>query len=119
MNNIVNQTIKQKKRRPSTFGKYYAYLADIDTEWKESNEFGSMLILSLVEELGEMTRAYLALHGRKPTNITAQKDETYKQELGDILVSILRFARVKDIDLNKQIMYSLTKIKRRKTQPKQ
>jgi NTP pyrophosphatase (non-canonical NTP hydrolase) len=65
-----------------------------------------------------MARAYLAEHGRKPHNIAAQNDETYEQELGDIIVSVLRFARVKNIDLNKRIMYSLAKIKRRKSEPK-
>ena len=68
-----------------------------------------MLILSLVEEIGEMARAYLAEHGRKKTNLAAQRDETYEQELGDILVSILRFARVKNINLHDRIMYSLEK----------
>jgi NTP pyrophosphatase (non-canonical NTP hydrolase) len=76
------------------------------------------LILGLVEELGEMARAYLAKHGRKKTNIAAQKDETYEQELGDILVSIIRFARVKDINLHERIMYTLDKIEQRKQEPK-
>ncbi len=77
-----------------------------------------MLILSLVEEVGEMARSYLAKHGRKPSNIAAQEDETYDQELGDIMVSILRFARIKNIDLHKRIMYSLEKIAKRKIEPK-
>lgn len=78
-----------------------------------------MLILTLVEEVGEMARAYLAEHGRKPTNVAAQKDETYQQELGDIIVAILRFARIKNIDLHKRVMYSLGKIKGRQQTPKQ
>lgn len=78
-----------------------------------------MLILTLVEEVGEMARAYLAKHGRKKTNLAAQADETYEQELGDILVAILRFARVKKINLDERINYSLTKIQKRQTQPKQ
>ena len=65
-----------------------------------------------------MARAYLAGHGRKKSNLAAQMDETYQQELGDILVSILRFARVKNINLHDRIMYSLTKIKGRQTSPK-
>lgn len=108
--------IKQKKH--SSFGKYFALLDQTDKDLKFSQEFGSFLILSLVEEVGEMARAYLAKHGRKGTNIAAQQDETYEQELGDILVSILRFARIKNINLHKRIMYSLNKIKRRKTEPK-
>src|ERR1700691_6225247 len=106
------------KRQISPFGKYFKKLDSIDEDLKSSEEFGSILILSLVEEVGEMARAYLAKHGRKPTNIKAQQDETYQQELGDILLSILRFARVKNINLDQRIMYSLRKIEKRKLQPK-
>lgn len=105
---------KNGKKQHSTFGKYFSYLDNIDQDLKSSQEFGSFLILSLVEEVGEMARAYLAKHGRKPTNIKAQEDETYEQELGDIIVAILRFARIKKINLHKRIMYSLNKIKHRR-----
>lgn len=107
-----------KPKMSTPFGKYFAYLDKADKEIKNISEFGSFLILSLVEEVGEMARAYLAKHGRKPTNIAAQKDEKYEEELGDILVAILRFARIKNIDLNKQIMYSLHKIAQRRKKPK-
>jgi NTP pyrophosphatase (non-canonical NTP hydrolase) len=106
------------KTRPSPFGKYFRKLDDIDKDMKNNQEFGSILILSLVEELGEMARAYLAKHGRKPSNVAAQQDETYQQELGDILVTIIRFARIKNINLDQRIMYTLRKIERRKTKPK-
>jgi NTP pyrophosphatase (non-canonical NTP hydrolase) len=105
-------------KQPSPFGKYFRFLDDFDKDLKNEEEFGSILILSLVEEIGEMSRAYLAKHGRKPTNIKAQQDETYEQELGDILVAILRFARIKNINLDDRIMYTLKKIKGRKTHPK-
>jgi NTP pyrophosphatase (non-canonical NTP hydrolase) len=108
----------KKKPHSSPLGEYFRYLDQIDKGVKYSKEFGSMLILSLVEELGEMARAYLAKHGRKKRNIAAQKDETYEQELGDILVAIFRLARIKNINLHKQIMYSLKKIKKRRTSPK-
>ena len=88
------------------FGVYINELERIDKDLKDSEEFGSFLILTLVEEVGEMARAYLAKHGRKKTNIAAQKDETYEQELGDILVAILRFARIKNINLDERIKYS-------------
>ena len=106
------------KRQISPFGKYFKKLDLIDEDLKGSEEFGSFLILSLVEEIGEMARAYLAKHGRKPTNISAQQDETYQQELGDILLAILRFARIKNINLDQRIMYSLRKIEMRKREPK-
>lgn len=107
------------KAHSTPFGEYFRKLDQIDRDLKGSAEYGSFLILSLVEEIGEMTRAYLAKHGRKPTNIAAQEDETYEQELGDILVSILRFARIKNINLHDRVMYSLRKIAKRKTTPKQ
>jgi len=107
-----------KKSYSTPFGQYFSYLDKVDRNVKETEEYGSILILSLVEEIGEMARAYLAKHGRKKSNISAQKDETHEQELGDILVAILRFARIKDINLHKRIMYSLRKIKRRKKTPK-
>jgi NTP pyrophosphatase (non-canonical NTP hydrolase) len=106
------------RRQASPFGKYFKYFDRIDQDLKTSEEFGSILILNLMEEVGEMARAYLAKHGRKATNIAAQQDETYEQELGDILVSILRFARIKDINLDQRIMYSLRKIERRRKEPK-
>lgn len=112
---------KGTKKSPyysTPFKLYFRYLDEIDKGSRANKEFGSFLILSLLEELGEMSRAYLAKHGRKPTNLAAQADETYEQELGDILVSILRFARIKKINLHERIMYSLQKIEKRRTQPK-
>ncbi len=100
------------------FGKYFRYLDEIDKGKRYSKEYGSIMILSIIEEVGEMSRAYLAKHGRKKSNIAAQLDETYKQELGDILLTILRFARVKKINLDKRLMYSLKKIEKRREEPK-
>lgn len=101
------------------FSVYFRRLDKIDKGKRYSKEYGSILILSLVEEIGEMARAYLAEHGRKKTNIAAQMDETYEQELGDILVAIIRFARIKDINLHDRIEYTLNKIEKRQTKPKQ
>ena len=102
----------------SPFSQYFRFFDEADKSLKRTEEYGSFLILSLVEEVGEMARAYLAKHGRKKTNIAAQEDEAYEQELGDIIVSILRFARIKNINLHERVMYSLTKIKGRQTAPK-
>ncbi len=107
------------KYHDTPFGGYIAKLDQIDSDVKDSREYGSIMILSLVEEVGEMARAYLAEHGRKGTNQAAQEDETYRQELGDLLVTILRFARIKDINLHERIMYTLEKIASRKQRPKQ
>ena len=107
-----------KNKKSSPFGYYFKYLDNIDKGVKDSKEFGSMLILSIVEELGEMSRAYLAKHGRKASNLAAQNDEAYEKELGDILLSILRLARIKKINLHDALMYSLQKIEKRKKEPK-
>ena len=106
------------KRKIQPFGYYFKYLDNIDKGARDSKEFGSILILQIVEEVGEMSRAYLAEHGRKPSNLAAQADETYKQEMGDILVTILRLARVKHLNIHDSIMYSLKKIEKRKKEPK-
>lgn len=111
----------EKKKNPqisSPFGYYFRYLDKVDKEVKNTEEYGSMLILSLVEEIGELARAYLARHGRKPTNIRAQEDESYEQELGDIIVAIIRFARIKKINLDERVMYSLRKIEKRRRELK-
>ncbi|MDQ5951461.1 MAG: MazG protein [Patescibacteria group bacterium] len=101
------------------FKQYFKILDEIDKGKRDTDEFGSILILGLVEEIGEMARAYLAKHGRKKSNLAAQADETYEQELGDILLTILRFARIKKINLDERMMYSLNKVRDRKKNPKQ
>jgi NTP pyrophosphatase (non-canonical NTP hydrolase) len=106
-------------RFKTPFGKYFRELDKIDKGKRYSKEYGSIMILSLVEEVGEMARAYLAEHGRKGSNKAAQQDETYEQELGDLLLTILRFARIKRIDLDKRLMYSLKKVAKRKLNPKE
>ncbi len=114
-------TKKQTKQtfHQSPFSQYFNQLSDIDRGKRYSHEFGSILILQLVEEVGEMSRAYLAEHGRKRLNLAAQRDETYEQELGDLLVTILRFARAKNINLHERIIYTLDKIQKRIEQPKE
>lgn len=118
-----SQEDKKKKTKfplhKTPFAEYFNVLSDIDKGKRYSEEYGSIMILSLVEEVGEMARAYLAEHGRKKTNLAAQADESYEQELGDLLVTILRFARMKNINLHERILYTLEKIKKRKLEPKQ
>lgn len=115
------QDKNKKKKQPfhqTPFKEYFNELSDIDKGQRYSQEYGSIMILSLVEEVGEMARAYLAEHGRKKLNIAAQQDETYIEELGDLMVTIMRFARMKNINLHERIMYSLEKIKKRRLKPK-
>ena len=75
----------KKQFHDTPFSVYFKRLDEIDKDVKKQTEYGSFLILSLVEEVGEIARAYLAKHGRKKTNIAAQEDDTYEHELGDIL----------------------------------
>lgn len=117
---VTTKSNKHKQQLHKTaFREYFNILSDIDKGQRYSKEYGSIMILSLVEEVGEMARAYLAEHGRKKTNLKAQADESYEQELGDLLVTIFRFARMKNINLHERIMYSLNKIKERKLKPKE
>ena len=102
-----------------TFQEYQAILKELDKDQPREKEYGSILILGLMEEVGEISRAYLAEHGRKPTNKAAQRDETYKQELGDLLISIMRLAIDKNINLDHRIQYTLKKIQRRRIKPKE
>jgi NTP pyrophosphatase (non-canonical NTP hydrolase) len=111
---------KQTKLNFSTpFNEYFRLLNAVDGKQRYTEEFGSIMILGLVEEIGEMARAYLAKHGRKKLNLAAQNDETYQQELGDILLTILRFARIKKINLDERVRYSIEKVKARKLKPKE
>jgi len=104
---------------PKTLQEYIAILRILDEDKPKTGEYGSILLLGLMEEVGEIARAYLAEHGRKPTNKAAQRDETYKQELGDLLISIMRLAIEKNINLDHRIHYTLKKIQKRKTTPKE
>lgn len=108
----------KRTHHKSPFAEYFNRLSAIDRGKRYSKEYGSILILSLVEEVGEIARAYLAEHGRKPRNLAAQRDESYEQELGDLVVTILRFARTKDINLHERVMATLDKIEKRKQKPK-
>lgn len=110
---------KKHTHHKSPFADYFNALSRIDRGKRYSDEYGSILILSLVEEVGEIARAYLAEHGRKPRNLAAQRDETYEQELGDLVVTILRFARIKDINLDEYVKRTLAKIEARKNKPKE
>jgi NTP pyrophosphatase (non-canonical NTP hydrolase) len=117
-----NLTVKKWFKGPNdskTLQEYMDILRDLDKDQTRDKEYGSILILSLMEEIGEICRAYLAEHGRKPTNKAAQNDESYIQELGDLLISIMRLAIDKNINLDHRIRYTLKKIIRRRNSPKE
>ena len=98
------------------FNKYFARLEKIFPN--ETEEFSPFLILRIMEETGEMARACLAKHGRKQNNLCAQNDETYIEEMGDLLISVMHLAQIKNINLDELIDRSLTKLEARQTHPK-
>lgn len=115
----LTKKLKQDPNKSLSLREYIAWVKELDKGVIVEKEYGSILILQLVEEIGEISRAYLAKHGRKPTNKSAQKDETYEQELGDLLVSIIRVAIDKNINLDHRIQYTIHKIQRRRSKPKE
>ena len=108
-----------KARKSRTLNEYLEIIKELEREDLRDKEYGSILILAIMEEVGEISRAYLAEHGRKPSNLKAQRDETYKQEIGDLLISIMKLAIYKNINLDKRIKYTIRKIRYRKNHPKQ
>ncbi len=115
---MQKNSVKPASYYDTPFKEYFKILKELDKGKRYSEEFGSIMILGIVEEVGEMARAYLAKHGRKKTNLAAQEDETYDQELGDLLLTILRFARIKKINLHERLLYSINKVKARRLLPK-
>lgn len=97
-----------------TIADYQRELEVIDRGKDQKEAYTSLLILAIVEEIGEMARAYLAKQGHKPKNHRSHQDETYRQELGDILLAIMKLASIKKVNLDQRIQYSLNKIKKRK-----
>lgn len=70
-----------------------------------------IILLFLLEELGEVARAFLKEEGHKEDN--KRIIETYRQEMGDVFFLLLRLAHVKDIDLEKQLDHTLQKLRSR------
>ncbi len=75
------------------------------------NQDPKIILLFLLEELGEVARAFLKEEGHKGDNDRIL--ETFKQELGDVFFLLLALAATKDVDLEKQLDYTLTKLETR------
>ncbi len=67
-----------------------------------------IILLFLLEELGEVARAFLKEEGHKEDN--KRIIETYSQEMGDVFFLLLRLAYVKDINLEEQLDHTLQKL---------
>ncbi len=65
------------------------------------SEDPTIILLYLLEELGETARAYLKEQGHKQGN--DRVTETFRQELGDVFYLLLRLAAVTDTDLEKEL----------------
>ncbi len=75
---------------------------------RKHNEDPKIILLFLLEELGEVARAFLKEEGHKLDNPRIL--ESYKQELGDVLFLLLQLADVKEIDLEEQLNYTIQKL---------
>lgn len=61
----------------------------------------NIILLFLMEELGEVARAYLKESGHKEGN--DRVTETFRQEMGDVFYLLLRLAWATDTDLEAEL----------------
>lgn len=72
----------------------------------------NIILLYLVEELGEVVRAFLKETGHKSTN--DRITESSKHEIGDVFFLLLRLAHVTDTDLEKELNNTINKVQKAK-----
>jgi len=65
------------------------------------SEDPTIILLFLMEELGEVARAYLKEGGHKEGN--DRVTETFREELGDVFLLLLRLAAVTGTDLEEEL----------------
>ena len=65
------------------------------------SEDPTIILLFLMEELGEVARAYLKEEGHKVGN--DRVTETFRQEMGDVLYLLLRLAAVTGTNLETEL----------------
>jgi NTP pyrophosphatase (non-canonical NTP hydrolase) len=70
----------------------------------------NIILLFLMEELGEVARAYLKEEGHKAGN--DRVTETFRQELGDVFYLILRLAWATDTDLEAELTKTEKKLQK-------
>ncbi len=91
-------------------------ISDLQEEIQEiSNKYGhsedpKVILLFLLEELGEATRAFLKEQGHKKNNDRVA--ETFGQELGDVFYLLLRLAQATDVNLEKEVRNTFEKLKK-------
>jgi len=69
-----------------------------------------IILLFLMEELGEVTRAYLKEEGQKEGN--DRVTETFRQEMGDVFYLLLRLAWATNTDLEAELAKTETKLEK-------
>jgi NTP pyrophosphatase (non-canonical NTP hydrolase) len=86
-------------------------LVDAEAASMGHNRDPKVILLFLLEELGETARAFLKEIGHKESNDRVV--ESYKQELGDVFFLLLSLAASRGIDLEEQLHYTIKKLKTR------
>ena len=71
------------------------------TKTLKHSEDPTIILLFLMEELGEVARAYLKEEGHKAGN--NRVTETFRQEMGDVFYLLLRLAAATQTDLEKEL----------------
>lgn len=72
------------------------------------SEDPTIILLFLMEELGEVARAYLKEEGHKAGN--NRVTETFRQEMGDVFYLLLRLAAVTGTDLEEELVKTEKKL---------
>lgn len=85
------------------------------TEEQGHSKDPHIILLFLLEELGEVARAYLAEEGHKKGN--DRVTETFRQEMGDVFYLLLRLAWATDTDLEKELEHTEDKLNKRVSGP--
>lgn len=108
---------RQKEKEAVQYGKRMQYMADLhilqsEVE-KQMKDLGhsqdpKIIMLFLLEELGESTRAFLKENGYKENNNRIA--ESFRQELGDVFLLLLRLAAVTGTDLEHELAHTMGKI---------
>lgn len=87
------------------------YQEELDQWFKDNNwKYWSPLsiLARLLEECGEFARLVNHLYGDKPKK-DSEKEQELEEEIGDILYTLICFANLNNIDLDKAIKRSFEK----------
>ncbi len=80
------------------------------TEENGHSKDPKIILLFLMEELGEVARAYLKEEGHKEGNDRVR--ETFRQEMGDVFYLLLRLAWATNTDLEAELVKTEKKLQK-------